>query len=92
LIACPGFTTSNIRNTALAADGSQQGESPRNEEKMMSAEEVAAHIYRAVKRRKNSLVLTTQGKLTVLVNKFFPNWLDKMVYKEMAKEPDSPFK
>ena len=92
LMAYPGFTSSNIRNTSLTADGTQQGESPRDEAKMMSAEEVAAHIYRAVKRRKNSLVLTTQGKLTVLVNKFFPNWLDKMVYKEMAKEPDSPFK
>ena len=92
LMAYPGFTSSNIRNTSLTADGSQQGESPRDEGKMMSAEEVAAHIYCAVKRRKNSLVLTTQGKLTVWVNKFFPNWLDKMVYKEMAKEPDSPFK
>jgi len=92
LMAYPGFTSSNIRNTSLTADGSQQGESPRDEAKMMSAEEVAEHIYKAVKRRKNSLVLTTQGKLTVWVNKFFPNWLDKMVYREMAKEPDSPFK
>ena len=26
LIACPGFTASNIRNTALTEDGSPQGE------------------------------------------------------------------
>ena len=92
LMAYPGFTRSNIRNTSLTADGSPQGESPRDEDKMMTSEEVAAHIYKAVKKRKNSLVLTAQGKLTVWVNKFFPNWLDKMVYKEMAKEPDSPLK
>ncbi len=92
LMAFPGFTASNIRNTALSADGSLQGESPRDEEKMMSAEEVARHIYKAVKKRKNRIILTTQGKLTVLLNKFFPNWMDKQVYNHMAKEPDSPFK
>ncbi len=92
MMAFPGFTASNIRNTALAADGSMQGESPRDEGKMMSAEEVAQHIYKAVKKRKNRLILTTQGKLTVFLNKFFPDWLDKMVYKHMAKEPDSPLK
>jgi len=48
LIACPGFTASNIRNTALASDGSQQGESPRDEDKMMSADEVALHIIKAI--------------------------------------------
>ncbi|MFA8300796.1 MAG: SDR family oxidoreductase [Hyphomicrobiales bacterium] len=92
LIACPGFTKSNIRNTSLSKDGSAQGESPRDEEKMMTSEEVASHIFKAVKSRKNTLVLTSQGKLTVLLNKFFPKFLDKMVYKTMAKEPNSPFK
>jgi dehydrogenase/reductase SDR family member 7B len=92
LIACPGFTTSNIRKTALAADGSQQGESPRNEEKMMSAEEVATKIAKAVEKRRRTLVLTSQGKMTVLLNKFVPRFLDKMVYNHIAKEPNSPFK
>ncbi len=92
LIACPGFTASNIRNTALASDGSQQGESPRDEDKMMSADEVAIHIIKAIRKRKDRLTLTTQGKLTVVLNKFFPKFMDKMVYNHMAKEPDSPFK
>src|SRR5690606_5748812 len=35
LIACPGFTASNIRNTALAKDGNIQGESPLDEGKIM---------------------------------------------------------
>ncbi|PLX03604.1 MAG: short chain dehydrogenase [Marinilabiliales bacterium] len=92
LMAFPGFTASNIRNTALAADGSQQGESPRDEDKMMSADEVANHIYKATLKRKNRIILTSQGKLTFLINKFFPDFLDKMVFKTMAKEPNSPFK
>lgn len=92
LIACPGFTASNIRNTALGKDGSQQGESPRDEAEMMSAEEVAQHIKKAIIKRKRTLILTGQGKLTVVLNKFFPKLVDKLVYNHMAKEPDSPFK
>lgn len=92
LTACPGFTASNIRKRALTKDGSAQGESPRQEEKMMTAEECALHIYNATLKRKKILILTSQGKLTVLLNKFFPGWLDKLVYKTMAKEDNAPIK
>ncbi len=92
LTACPGFTTSNIRNRALTKDGSVQGESPRDETKMMSAEECAEHIYQATLKRKNFLILTTQGKLAVWLNKLFPSLADKLVYKAMANEPHSPLK
>lgn len=91
LIACPGFTASNIRNTARSKDGSAQKESPLDESKLMSAETVAAHILKAIVHRKRSIILTTQGKLTVFLNKFFPTLVDKLVYNHMAKEPDSPF-
>ena len=92
LIACPGFTTSNIRNVALAGDGSSQGETPLDESKLMPAEVVARHIINAIENRKDRIVLTTQGKMTVILNKFFPKFMDLMVYNHMAKEPNSPFK
>jgi dehydrogenase/reductase SDR family protein 7B len=92
LTACPGFTTSNIRKRSLTKDGSQQGESPRAEDKMMTAEECAHHIYRAVVKRKRTLILTTQGKLAVWLNKWWPSLADRMVYKVMAREANSPIK
>lgn len=92
LIACPGFTASNIRNTALAANGQQQGESPREEGNMMTAEEVAERILKATQQRKRDLVMTFQGKLTVFLNKWLPGLTDKLVYNHMAKEKDSPLK
>ncbi len=92
LLACPGFTASNIRNTALNESGEQQGESPRDEGKMMTAEEVADHLIKAIIKKKDRIVLTSQGKLTVRLNKLLPKFMDKMVYNHMAKEPDSPFK
>jgi len=91
LIACPGFTTSNIRNVALSKDGSSQGETPLDEGKLMPAEVVAHKIANAVVRRKDRIILTAMGKFTVLLNKFFPSFMDKMVYNHMAKEPNSPF-
>ncbi len=92
LVARPGFTASNIRNTALSKDGKLQGESPRDENNMMSAESVAQQIYASVKNRKRDFVLTLNGKLVVLLNKFFPALIDKMVYNHFAKEKDSPLK
>lgn len=90
LTCCPGFTASNIRNTALAKDGQVQGESPRDEAKMMQPEEVAEALIRAIEKRKRTLLLTSQGKLTNFMNKFFPAWLDKKVYALLAKEDNSP--
>ena len=91
LIAYPGFTASNIRNTSLSSDGSPQGESPRKEDKMMTPEAVAKHIYNAVVKKKRRIILTTQGKLIFQINKFIPSMLDNMIYKGLAKEPNSPF-
>ena len=92
MIFAPGFTTSNIRHTALTADGSQQGETPRDEAKMMSAEEVAARMAKGIIRRKSQIVLTPIGKLLVVLNKFFPRLVDILEYNYMKQEPDSPLK
>ncbi len=58
----------------------------------MTSDEVAKLIITAIDKKKHRLTLTTNGKLTVLLNKLFPKFMDKMVYNHMAKEPDSPFK
>jgi short-subunit dehydrogenase len=93
LIAAPGFTGTNIRKTALKVDGSVQGVTPRDETGMMTTEQVAEKIIRAVAKRKRTLIMTfVEGKLTVFLKKFFPAWLDRMAYHHMAKEPDSPFR
>jgi short-subunit dehydrogenase len=83
---CPGFTASNIRQAALTQDGSEQGESPMDEEKMMPADEVAQHILKAIKNKKRTLVLTFTGKQTIFLNKFFPGFADKLVRKFYFKE------
>jgi hypothetical protein len=75
----------------LTKDGSIQGESPRQENNMMTAEECAHYIYDATVKRRRTLVLTTQGKLTVFMNKWFPGLADKVIFNILSRERDSPF-
>lgn len=82
---CPGFTKSNIRNAALNSEAKPQGESPINEDKLMTAKECAEHIMNAIAKRKRTLVLTFTGKQTLFLNKFFPAWTDKLTRKFFFK-------
>lgn len=93
LVAAPGFTASNIRKKALVANGCEQGESPRQEDHMMSAGRCARIITKGIRKRKREIIMTfVEGKLTVFLSKWMPKWVEKLSYSHMAKEPDSPFK
>jgi NADP-dependent 3-hydroxy acid dehydrogenase YdfG len=86
----PGFIATNVRNTALIADGSAQGESPREEEKMMTPEELALRIARGIEKRKRRLTTSYEGKLTPLIKLLCPSLLDKLYFNYMKKESNSP--
>ena len=92
LTACPGFTASNIRVASLGSDGNSKGDSMRDEGNMMSSEEVAQHILKAVKNRDRDMVLTLQGKAIIFINKWLPKLADKLTFNALAKEKDSPLK
>lgn len=92
LVARPGFTDTNIRKNAMNSKGEQQGESPLDESSLMSSNEVAQQILKAVQSGKRELVLTATGKTVLFLNKFFPKLVDKLVFMSMAKEKASPFK
>lgn len=90
LVVSPGFIATGIRQSSLTSDGSAQKDSPRNEAAMMTPKTAATAIVKATVHRKRDLVLTSQGRLVVLLDKFFPSFMDKMVYNHMAKEANSP--
>lgn len=92
LIVSPGFIASNIRKTALNAQGKQQKATPRQESKMMTADECAQRVISAFVKKKKHLVLTSQGKLLYWVNRFLGSYIDRMVYNNLADEADSPLK
>ena len=85
LWASPGFTASNIRKAALTKDGTPQGDTPLAEEKLMTAEECASLILKAITQKKRTLVMTANDKRTVIINKLFPGLADKLVHKFFFK-------
>ncbi len=89
MIACPGFTASNVRFSALTADGSQQGSTPRNEGKMMTSAQVAKIVAQATARRKRLCLMEAEGRATHFLKKICPSLVDRLFYWVMAKEPNS---
>ncbi len=92
MIYAPGFTASNIRKTALMADGSIQGDTPREEGKMMTSERVGEIMLNHIRKRSRRATLTFTGKLLLVLTRLFPTITDHMEYWYMAREPNSPFK
>lgn len=91
MIAAPGFTATNIRRAALMADGTPQGISPRDEDKMMTATEVARKIVKGVIHRRRTIIMSTEGYLSICARRIMPNLLDRILYYYMGKEPNSYF-
>lgn len=92
LVFAPGFTTSNVRRAALTADGTPQGDSPRDESKMMSAEKVARKLERAIVRRRREVILTFIAHVELFVQRHLSRHMDRWAYNYMAREPGSPLK
>ncbi len=82
---CPGFTASNIRNAALTKDGSQQGFTPLDENKLMSAEKCATLTIDAIEKKERTVIFSLEDKRTILMNRFFPKLTDKLVHKFFFK-------
>ena len=92
MIACPNFTASDIRKYALDKTGKTKGESYIDEGKLMSSELVAKKIMKAIRRRKNYLIITFMGKTIVFVSRLIPHLYRNRTYKHFAKQKDSPLK
>ena len=92
LVLAAGFTSSNIRKSALDAHGNPQGETPRTEEKLTSPEEVADNVIRSIRKKKRNRIMTTEGQLMVFLQRIIPKLVDSTIYKKFKNEPNSPIR
>lgn len=76
MVFAPGYTASNVRNAALLADGTPQGSTPKDESKLMSADEVAKKLAYGLYRRRREMILTALGYWDVFFYKRFPRIMD----------------
>ena len=81
LVVCPGLTQTNFSKNMLEQKAKVQLDHLRG----MTSEQVADATLRSIARGKNEIVLTTQGRLLVFVNRFFPWIVDHFSKKQVRK-------
>jgi len=77
-IVCPDFVVSEIHKRALGADGQALGVNPMAASRIMTAEDCAALMVRAVAKRKRMLITSGRGKQARLLKLLSPATVDRM--------------
>ncbi len=91
MVVAPEYVASEIRIHALLSDGQEQGVSPREEKKMLTAEYVAKRIVVGIKKRRRTMVIGITGTLIIGFSRFLPKFTDKLIYNKIKQEDNSPF-
>lgn len=84
-VVAPYFVRSQIRARSAGPDGRPLERSPVHESEVMSAEECARRIVRAMERRQRLLVMTLKGRLGRFVRLVAPGLVDRMVERAVAR-------
>ncbi len=84
-VIAPYFVQSEIRRRASGPDGRPIAVSPVREEQVMSAEECARRIVRAMAKRQRLLVMTFKGRLGRFVRLLAPELVDRMAASAVRK-------
>jgi len=77
-VVCPYWVRSEIRRRSPGPDGRTVEASPVKEDEVMSAEECARRIVRAMEKRQRMLVMTFKGKLGRWVKLVAPAVVDRL--------------
>jgi NADP-dependent 3-hydroxy acid dehydrogenase YdfG len=84
-VIAPYFVQSEIRHRALGGDGQPLPASPVQESKVMTAEECARQIVRAMERRQRMLVMTLKGRLGRWAKLIAPGLVDRMAARSVRR-------
>ncbi len=74
----PGFVATGIRENATGADGKPAKIDPVNKDDVMSVEQCAGIMVRAIESRKREVVMTAKGKLGQWLKLIAPSLIDGM--------------
>jgi short-subunit dehydrogenase len=84
-VIAPDFVRSEIHRRAFGADGKPTGKSTLQESRIMSAEECAGLIVRAMEKRQRLLITSWRGRLGRIVRLFAPGLIDAVAKKAVAQ-------
>ncbi len=84
-IVAPDFVVSEIHRRSLGADGRPLGESPMQEDRIMSTEDCAAMILRAMTARKRLVIGSARGRLGRWVRLVAPGLIDRIAERAVRQ-------
>jgi len=84
-VIAPYFVQSEIRKRSPGPDGRTVEASPVKEEEIMSAQECARLVVRAMEKRQRMLVMSFKGKLGRWVKLALPGLVDRMAAESVRK-------
>ncbi|MGC8737829.1 MAG: SDR family oxidoreductase [Candidatus Hydrogenedens sp.] len=85
-IVAPDFVKSEIHKRALKGDGSSLGQTPMVESKIMTAEECAELILKAIKKKQRLLITSQRGKIGRWLKLLCPSLVDKIARKAIEQK------
>jgi short-subunit dehydrogenase len=84
-VVCPYWVRSEIRRRAAGPDGKTVDTSPVREDEVMTAEECARLMVRAMERRRRMLVMTLKGRVGRWAKLVAPGLVDRMAAAAVRK-------
>jgi short-subunit dehydrogenase len=84
-IIAPGFVRSEIHKRAIGPDGKPLGASPMQVEKIMTAEECARLIVRAIEQRRRLVILSRRGRVARWLKLILPAVVDRMAARAIRE-------
>jgi short-subunit dehydrogenase len=84
-VVAPDFVVTEIHKRAIGPDGQPLGESPMVQKKIMTADECARGIVRAIEKRQRLLLMSTRGKLGWMLKFLAPRLLDRIAAKAIRE-------
>ena len=84
-VVAPYFVRSEIHRRATGPDGKPLGTSPMKEAEIMTAEDCAAAIVRAMEKRQRQLIMTSRARLLRFVRLVAPGLIDRIAAKAVRE-------
>jgi len=84
-VIAPDFVVSEIHKRAIGPDGEPLGASPMMQSKIMTAEQCATRIVRAMEKRQRLLLMSTRGKLGRWLKLMAPSVIDRIAAKAIRQ-------
>jgi short-subunit dehydrogenase len=81
----PGFVSTGIRENAAGPDGRPIQVSPVREGEVMTVEDCAARIVRAIERREREVVMTARGKIGLWLKLLAPGLVDRIARRAVER-------